>query len=172
MRKILLLILLLLPIQGYAYDLTLNNVNTQIYFSPNGGCQHAIIKEISNAKRSVYVQAYSYTSIPIAKALLAAHNRGVKVVIIVDKGQQREKYTMATTSQEQGMLVYLDSSHTIAHSKVILIDDETTITGSYNFSKSAEEKNSENIIILKSKEVTAIYNNEFMNHLKHAVIFR
>ena len=174
MKKILLvlLLLLLLPIQGYTYDLNLNNVNTQIYFSPNGGCQQAIVKEISNAKKSVYVLAYSYTSVPIARALLAAHNRGVRVVIIVDKGQQKEKYTMANSSQEQGMLVYLDTGHAIAHNKIILIDDETTITGSYNLSKAAEEKNSENILILKSKEVTTIYNNEFMGHLKHAIIFK
>lgn len=173
MKKVaIVLILLALSIQGYAYELILDNAKTQVYFSPNGGCTEAIIKQIDKAEKTILVQAYSYTSVPIARALLAAHQRGVQVVIIVDKGQLREKYTMANSSQEQGMAVYLDSDHTIAHDKVMVLDNKVIITGSFNFSKGAELHNSENIIIINSRELATIYNNNFMNHLKHCVIFK
>ena len=49
----------------------------EVFFSPNGGCTEAMIDEIQNAKGSILVQAYSFTSAPIAKALLNAHKRGV-----------------------------------------------------------------------------------------------
>ena len=67
----------------------------QVYFSPKGGCTEAVVKELNAAKTSVLVQAYSFTSAPIAKALLAAHKRGVKVQVILDKSQKTEKYSEA-----------------------------------------------------------------------------
>ena len=67
-----------------------------VYFSPHGGCTDAIVKELDAAKESVLVQAYSFTSAPIAKALMEAHKRGVKVQVILDKSQRTEKYSSAT----------------------------------------------------------------------------
>ena len=55
-----------------------------VYFSPNGGCTQAIIDEINSAKSEILVQAYSFTSAPIAKALVEAHKRGIKVLVILD----------------------------------------------------------------------------------------
>ena len=87
-----LLILLLLPWNSHATNLTLN-APTQVYFSPKGGTTQAIIKEINDAKSEILVQAYSFTSSPIAKALVDANKRGVKVEAILDKSQRKEKYT-------------------------------------------------------------------------------
>ena len=64
---------------GRYHALTPSNPPVQVYFSPNGGCTDAIVKEIDNAKSEILVQAYSFTSTAIAKALLNAHKRGVKV---------------------------------------------------------------------------------------------
>jgi phosphatidylserine/phosphatidylglycerophosphate/cardiolipin synthase-like enzyme len=69
----LILILLLSAPATYAETLILENAPTQVYFSPNGGCTEAIVKEITNAKSEILVQAYSFTSTPIAKALVDAH---------------------------------------------------------------------------------------------------
>jgi len=66
-----------------------------VYFSPKGGCTEAIIKEIDKAKTSILVQAYSFTSAPIAKALLEAYKRGVRVEVMLDKSQRTEKYSSA-----------------------------------------------------------------------------
>ena len=61
----------------------------EVYFSPNGGCTDAIVRELDKAQSTVLVQAYSFTSYKIAKALLDAHKRGVKVEIILDKSQMK-----------------------------------------------------------------------------------
>jgi phosphatidylserine/phosphatidylglycerophosphate/cardiolipin synthase-like enzyme len=79
----------------HSIELTLNNAPTQVYFSPNGGCTQAIVREITDAKSEILVQAYSFTSAPIAKALVSAHKRGVKVEAILDKSQRSERYTSA-----------------------------------------------------------------------------
>jgi phosphatidylserine/phosphatidylglycerophosphate/cardiolipin synthase-like enzyme len=114
---------------SYAADLTLNNTPAQIYFSPKGGCTEAIVKEIRNAKSEIYVQAYSFTSVPIVKALLDAHKRGIKVEAILDKSQKKAKYTSATFLYNAGIPTYIDSKHAIAHNKVMIIDKEIVITG-------------------------------------------
>ena len=62
----------------------------EIFFSPNGGCTEAVVKEINAAKTEILVQAYSFTSVPIAKALVDAHKRGVKIQVILDKSQRTD----------------------------------------------------------------------------------
>jgi len=67
-----------------------------VYSSPHGGCTEAVVKELNATKESVLVQAYSFTSAPIAKALVDAHRRGVKVQVLLDKSQRTERYSSAT----------------------------------------------------------------------------
>ena len=151
-----------------AHDVTLKNVPGQVYFSPSGGCTDAIVNEIDNAKLEILVQAYSFTSTPIAKALISAFKRGVKVEAILDKSQRKEKYTSATFLKNSGIPTYIDSRHAIAHNKIIIIDKEIVITGSFNFTKAAEEKNAENLLIIKSKELADIYMKNLIEHKKHS----
>jgi phosphatidylserine/phosphatidylglycerophosphate/cardiolipin synthase-like enzyme len=139
-----------------------------VYFSPNGGCTHAIIETISKSKSEILVQAYIFTSEPIAKALLGAHKRGVKVFVILDKGQKKDGYSPATFFANQGIPAYIDSTHARAHDKVMIIDQETVITGSFNFSKSAETQNSENVLIIKSSELASLYRENWMKHKAHS----
>ena len=162
-----LLILCLLPCQSYATDLTLN-AQTQVYFSPNGGTTQAIIKEINDAKSEILVQAYSFTSSPIAKALVDANKRGVKVEAILDKSQRKQTYTEATFLSNMNIPTYIDSKHGIAHNKVMIIDRTTVVTGSFNFTKAAEEKNAENLLIIKSKELAKLYADNWMKHWDHS----
>jgi phosphatidylserine/phosphatidylglycerophosphate/cardiolipin synthase-like enzyme len=153
-----------LPQISHATDLTLNNTSTQIYFSPNGGCTEAIIKEVNNAKSEISVQAYSFTSAPIAKALINAHKRGVKVEAILDKSQQKKKYTSATFLVNSGIPTFIDDKHAIAHNKVIIIDKETVMAGSFNFTKAAEGKNAENLLVIKSKELANVCLENWYKH--------
>jgi phosphatidylserine/phosphatidylglycerophosphate/cardiolipin synthase-like enzyme len=151
-----------------AADLTLNNTPTQVCFSPNGRCTESIVKEINAAKTEILVQAYSFTSAPIAKALVDAHKRGVKVEVILDKSQRREKYTSATFISNAGIPTFIDDKHAIAHNKVIIIDKGTVITGSFNFTKAAEEKNAENLVIIRNKDLAKIYIENWMKHKEHS----
>lgn len=120
-----------------AADLTLNSTPTQVYFSPNGGCTEAIVKEIGKAKQEILVQAYSFTSKDIAKALVDAHKRGVETEIILDKSNRSKKYSAGDFTAHMGVKTYIDFAHSIAHNKIIIIDGETVITGSFNFTRAA-----------------------------------
>lgn len=162
------LFLLLMPSLSYSINLILNNTPTQVYFSPNGGCTEAIIREIEKAKTEILVKAYSFTSQPIAKALLSAHKRGIKVQAILDRSQRSKKYTSATFMANVGIPTYIDQAHAIAHNKVMIIDQETVITGSFNFTRAAEERNAENLLIIKSKELARPYIENWNQHKSHS----
>jgi phosphatidylserine/phosphatidylglycerophosphate/cardiolipin synthase-like enzyme len=100
---ILLALLVSFAAQAHSQDKPAPCSIVAVYFSPNGGCTQAIIGELEKAKSSVLVQAYSFTSAPIAKALLGAHKRGVKVQVILDKSQRTQKYSAADFLANQGI---------------------------------------------------------------------
>jgi phosphatidylserine/phosphatidylglycerophosphate/cardiolipin synthase-like enzyme len=139
-----------------------------VYFSPNGGCTNAIVSALDAAQTSILVQAYSFTSAPIAKGLVEAKKRGVDVQVILDKSQKTEKYTSATFLFNAGVPTFIDGKHKIAHNKIMIIDGKTVITGSFNFSKSAEEGNAENLLLIDSPELAKKYSENWKNHLLHS----
>lgn len=152
----------------YAYDINLHNASASVYFSPRGGGQQAIVDAIGQARESIYVQAYSFTSAPIAKALVDAARRGVKVVAILDKSQRKETYTGATFLRNEGIPVYIDAAHAIAHNKIMVIDGQTVVTGSFNFTKAAEDRNAENLLIIKDKGLAQLYMENWERHQGHS----
>jgi len=128
-----------------------------VYFSPNGHPTAAIVDVLSKAKTSIHVQAYSFTSAPIAEALKNAHKRGVKVQVILDSSQKSDRYTVATFLKNAGIPVFIDRKHAIAHNKVMIVDENTVITGSFNFTKAAEERNAENLLVIRDVGVAGEY---------------
>jgi phosphatidylserine/phosphatidylglycerophosphate/cardiolipin synthase-like enzyme len=161
-------LLFLLPMNSPAANTLIDNITAQVYFSPMGGCTDAIVQEISQAKQEILVQAYSFTSKDIAKALVAAHKRGVRTVIILDKSNQSKRYSAADFTFNMGIPTYIDAKHAIAHNKVMIIDKETVITGSFNFTKAAEQRNAENLLILYSKELAERYIDNWNRHKLHS----
>jgi phosphatidylserine/phosphatidylglycerophosphate/cardiolipin synthase-like enzyme len=99
----------------------------QVFFSPKGGCTEAVVENVGKAKLTILVQAYSFTSAPIAKALVDAAKRGVKVQVILDKSQRTEKYSDADFLLHEGVPTFIDAKHAIAHNKIIIIDSHTII---------------------------------------------
>src|SRR5258708_3461137 len=95
----------------------------QVYFSPHGGATEAVVDAPDRATNSVLVEAYSFTSAPIAKALVEAHRRGVKIQVILDHSQRTEKYSEADFLKNNDVPTLIDARHAIAHNKVIIIDD-------------------------------------------------
>ncbi len=144
------------------------NATWQVYFSPRGGATAAIVQSLSNARSSVFVQAYSFTSMPIADALVRAHQHGVKVSVLLDKSQKTYKSSAASFLAGSGITVFIDDVHAIAHNKVMIIDNESVITGSFNFSKAAEERNAENVLIIRSSQLAAKYLENWRNHQIHS----
>jgi phosphatidylserine/phosphatidylglycerophosphate/cardiolipin synthase-like enzyme len=143
----------------------------EVYFSPKGGCTEAVVKELNAAKDSVLVQAYSFTSVPIAKALVDAHKRGVKIQVILDKSQRTEKYSSADFVQHAGIPIKIDAQHAIAHNKVMVIDSSVVVTGSFNFTKAAEESNAENLLVIRDKAIADKYTQNWKVHAEHSEIY-
>lgn len=140
----------------------------EVCFSPRGQCTDAIIKELNRAKNSVLVQAYSFTSVPIAEALVNAYRRGVKVKVILDKSRKNEKESSAPSLSAGGVQVKIAATRGIAHNKVMIIDDEIVITGSFNFTKNAEKKNAENLLIIHDRKLAEKYVKNWQDHAQHS----
>lgn len=154
--------------EAWAYDLTLHDTKAEVYFSPRGGCTEAIVKHLAKAEKAIYVQAYSFTSPAITQALIEAKARGVEVEVILDKSQSRGQGASGSTLRDAGVKVYIDSAHAIAHNKVMMIDGRTLVTGSFNFTKAAEDRNAENLMVLESPEAVGLYLEEFRAHRNHS----
>ena len=138
------------------------------HFSPKGGCTEAVVAHVSGARFEVLVQAYSFTSKEIANALIAAVGRGVKVMVLLDKSNERETHTELGDLTAHGLEVLVDSCHAIAHNKVIVVDGRTVLTGSFNFTNQAEHENAENLLILQNHhDLAEKYRTNFHHHREH-----
>jgi phosphatidylserine/phosphatidylglycerophosphate/cardiolipin synthase-like enzyme len=139
-----------------------------VYFSPQGGCTEAVVAAVGQAKSDIHVAAYSFTSAPIAAALRDAFRRGVKVDVVLDKSQQTERYTSATFIANAGIPTSIDPVHAIMHDKFMVIDGRLVLTGSFNFTKAAEEKNAENLMVIEDTALAAKYLDNWRMHRAHS----
>ncbi|MFZ3115776.1 MAG: phospholipase D family protein [Syntrophales bacterium] len=156
-------------ISAYAVDLKLNNTTAMVCFSPQDQCSEAIVKEITRAKAKILIQAYTFNSSEVVAALLQAHARGVAIEIILDKSNLWAKSSAGFTVSQAGIPTYIDSCHVIANNKVMIIDDNTVSTGSFNFTETAASKNAENLLIIRNRELAAVYLDNWAKHKEHAV---
>jgi len=140
----------------------------QVYFSPRGGATDAVVNVLDHATNSVLVQAYSFTSAPIAQALVLAHRRGVKVRAILDHSQRTEKYSEADFLKNSSIPTLIDPRHAIAHNKIIIIDGYLIITGSFNFTRAAEEHNAENLLLINDPVLAQQYIANWRAHEQHS----
>jgi phosphatidylserine/phosphatidylglycerophosphate/cardiolipin synthase-like enzyme len=129
----------------------------QVCFTPGQNCTLQITDTLDKAKKSIFIQAYGFTSAPIAKHLLAAKNRGVIVKVILDKSQKSQKYSAAQFLLNHDIPVWIDYKPAIAHNKIMIVDGTKVITGSFNFTKAAEEKNAENLLIIHDPALAKRY---------------
>jgi phosphatidylserine/phosphatidylglycerophosphate/cardiolipin synthase-like enzyme len=113
---------------------------------PGERCTQAVVDRINGAKRQVLVWACSFNPAPIDRALMDAHKRGVDVQVIMDKSQTSDMFCSATFLANEGVPTYIDPVHKIAHNTLMVIDEKTVITRSFNFTKSAEKRTFFNFI--------------------------
>jgi phosphatidylserine/phosphatidylglycerophosphate/cardiolipin synthase-like enzyme len=125
-------------------------------FTPGEKCTDLIVKQIDEAKKSIYVQAYGFTSQPIIEAVGNAKSRGLEVKVILDKVNETEKQgNGAKYLRSKNIEVLIDNKVAIAHNKVMVIDDKNIITGSFNFTRSAQDRNAENVLIILDDSTVA-----------------
>lgn len=161
--------LTLLYLLRTAYHAMYAPPSVEAHFSPKGGCTEAIVREIQLARHEILVLAYSFTSKAIAQALVDAKLRGVHVDIVLDHSNEHEAYTDLHFFLEQGLVPVIDSHHAIAHNKVMILDNRTLLTGSFNFTQHAENDNAENLLVIKGHPaLVRTYKENFHMHKSHA----
>ena len=140
-----------------------------VYFTPPANAVAAIIKAIDASELEILVQAYGFTHNGIAQALVRAHQRGVLVRVLLDKKSASSNRYVISVLQQAQIEVRQDGKHAIAHNKVMVIDLNKVITGSFNFTNSAATRNAENFLILKSEDLAQQYRLQWKNHWAHGV---
>lgn len=131
--------------------------NIELCFTPPSGCAAVIVRAISKAKESIYVQAYGMTSPTIVEALIKAQASGVKVRVLLDKSNLKDKWSKMGALLEADIDVGIDRVSGIAHNKLMILDEKIVITGSFNFTRSANSRNAENVIIIDDSVVAKQY---------------
>ena len=130
---------------------------TQIftYFSPESDTISPLLKEIESAKASIRFMAFSFTHDALGSAMRNRFASGIDVRGVFEEQQSDNSYSEYKTMKAAGLPVVNDGNSGLMHHKVILVDEDTVITGSYNFSKNAEKRNSENLLIIKGNREIA-----------------
>ncbi|WP_235062831.1 phospholipase D family nuclease [Paramagnetospirillum caucaseum] len=147
-----------------------------VCFTPGEACTDLIVDQIASARRQVLVQAYSFTSPDIVTALADAKRRGVDVQVILDKsnvckdrGECEKKGALAAKAlKEAGVPVFIDRAHAIAHNKIMVIDQSRVITGSFNFSQAAQDRNAENVLVISDNALAHRYRANWREHGAHS----
>ena len=144
-------------------------------FTPGDDAAGLIVRTIDAARLQVFAQAFSFTHRGIADALIRAHRRGLEVQIIADREQTDSIESAAMQSMiDAGLAVLTDAEHSAAHNKVIIIDQNTKwpvlVTGSFNFTFAAQNRNSENVLVLRGNpDLTRAFFDNWHKHREHAI---
>ncbi len=153
------------PDRGSATPLP--NVNVKgtalnVYFSPDDRVQAALLDLLNNAVSSIDFLAYSFTSDPLSEAIRTRAEAGVRVRGVMDADQMRSnRGTEYDRFRVAGLDVRLDGDSGLMHHKVLIVDKQIVVLGSYNFTASAEKSNDENVLVIHSPEIAARFLQEF-----------
>jgi phosphatidylserine/phosphatidylglycerophosphate/cardiolipin synthase-like enzyme len=146
----------------------------QVAFAPWEDAEGLVIQVIAEAQRQILVQAFSFTSRRIAQALVAAHRRGVEVLVTADREQTATGAgNRIRDLAAAGIPVWLETRYAAAHSKVMIIDAGTrepaVVTGSFNWTAGAQRRNAENVLVLRrNRDLAHAYEANWRRHQAQA----
>jgi phosphatidylserine/phosphatidylglycerophosphate/cardiolipin synthase-like enzyme len=140
-----------------------------VAFTPPAGGGQVIVQAIDASREEVLVQAYGFTHNAIAQALLRAQQRGVKVQVLLDQKSSHTNRYVIDLFKAAALPLLFDGTHAIAHNKVMVIDNTVVVTGSYNFTNSADTRNAENILVLRGQSLARHYRENWLSHWSHGV---
>jgi phosphatidylserine/phosphatidylglycerophosphate/cardiolipin synthase-like enzyme len=150
------------PSQLAEQSIDLNGTPIQVIFtSEDHALETTIVPLVSNATSSIRFLAFSFTDFPLADAMIRRAQQGVDVAGVIDKTQAGGQGSELSTLFCAGVPVRHDGNPQFMHSKVIIIDERYVVTGSLNFSTSAEEDNDENVIIIDNADIARLYIQDF-----------
>lgn len=139
-----------------------------VFWSPNGGCRDILITSLLKAKAHIRIQAYNFTD-PLITSVLGSLANTVTIEVILDGYSLSQE--QASKLSRMGVKVYVDTQHSSAHNKVCLIDNSVVLTGSYNLTKSAECRNAENLLVIRSTQLTEAYLRNWEHHKDHSKVY-
>jgi phosphatidylserine/phosphatidylglycerophosphate/cardiolipin synthase-like enzyme len=142
----------LLPMAHATTGTPMDGCTFEAGYSPRKGGLPLVLQAIKEARSTIRMATYSFTEPAIAKALFDAHKRGVDVRIVADKDHAGRKSgpSPADFLASNGIPVVVAQGFAIMHNKYLAIDGRTLETGSYNFSRAAEDKNAENLLLIRN----------------------
>ncbi len=144
-------------------SVTIGGTTVGVYFSPEDQVQDVLVQLISGARSSVYFLAYSFTSDPLGEIIRQRAAQGVKVAGVMDADQVSANLgTEFDAFRADGLAVRLDNNPGQMHEKMIIIDGQTVVAGSYNFTRSASTSNDENLVIIQDPQIAAQCTLEFV----------
>ncbi len=162
-RQIKLTIILLLTIILISQFFLISLAKIEVYFSLYDNPQKEIIKNINQAEAFINIAMYIFTDREIALPLVKAQERGVKVRLYLDKDQVDYKYSQSRFLVQEGIKARISTNNYIMHNKFAIIDNRILLTGSYNWTFSANNRNDENLMVIDDPEIIEIFQNQFVN---------
>lgn len=138
-----------------------DDISLEVYFSPEDKVENIICKKIEDAVNTIRFMAFSFTSSEISEAMIKKHKAGIDVKGIFEKRGAYTKHSEFIKIKLEGLSVQVDNNRYNMHHKVIIIDDNCVITGSYNFSKNASLRNDENLLIIYNNDIAGLFIDEF-----------
>ncbi len=144
-------------------DMKINdNTVISVYFSPqDSAILRGLLPRIKNAKKSINIAMFYLTNKWVIDEIIAAHQRGVEVRIILDMTLTQEPQNPIQRLIEAGVPTKLENWNGKMHQKTAVIDDIEVILGSTNWTRTAELVSDENMLIISSKKLAKTQNNEF-----------
>ncbi|MDD9954163.1 MAG: phospholipase D-like domain-containing protein [Candidatus Woesearchaeota archaeon] len=132
----------------------------ELYMCPQDDCEDAVLRTLASAQQEVKFMIFTFTSDPVGDLLVQLHESGISVEGVFEK-RQNSQYAEYEKLKEWGLPVFLDGNKGTMHHKVFIIDERIVITGSYNPTKSANERNDENLLIIHDEEIAKKYLAEY-----------
>jgi phosphatidylserine/phosphatidylglycerophosphate/cardiolipin synthase-like enzyme len=124
-------------------------------------CDRLLAGLIDSARYRIHVAIFSFTSDVLAEALIRAHMRGVEVLVVIELDQASVRGSEYGRLKASGVDVRIDGNPYLMHHKFMVIDDRSVVTGSYNWSAAAEDRNDENLVVIVSEDINHSYESEF-----------
>ena len=151
-------------------QITIDGIVIENYFAPEDDVMPKIVEEVAGATSSIHFMAFSFTHEDLSAAMLDRAAAGVEVAGIFETRGANASYGECPVLLGAGQFVRLDGNPRTFHHKVIIIDSSTVILGSFNFSKSADEDNDENLLIIHDPNLAAEYEAEFTRRLAESIV--
>lgn len=134
-----------------------------IRFSPEDGINNTLLSLVNAAKESIYVLAYSFASNNLGQALINRYDEGLDVIVVFEEEKAfTDSGGEAEFLKRAGVPIYLDGNDdNLMHEKVFIFDESIVSAGSYNFTRSAETRNDEQVLIIQNEEIVDAFMDEF-----------